>query len=162
MKAILAALCLIPAFALAQTPQPPVPPQPQPRLQRMPANPESVQAEKVLPENLQLKLVVTEKEQQIAELSCVTAVTQFEVSSGDPMITLAGTITPEEGGSILIHCALGSSIKVSEGNNTSYVGASYKSSVRLKLGEPVQIAKLGTRTYQLTVSRLAEPAKKGK
>ena len=114
---------------------------------------------KVLPENLQLKLIVTEKEQQIGEISCVVATTQFSTNAADPLIGFSGTIVPEEGGTFLVRYVL-SQLFVTENRGSSNTTST--ASVRLQLGEPIQILKLGNYTYQLTVSRLAEAPKKGK
>jgi hypothetical protein len=167
MKTLIIALCLTSAIVFAQTPTRPTRALPQ----------AASETGDVLPENYLLKLTVNDKDQQITELSVVIATTQFKADTFDPTMTITGALTPEEDGSILVRYALGTEIAVPSQTATmpspsgqpvttvssiQYKTGSVQASVRLRLGEPVQILKSGTRSYQLTVSHLTEGTKKDK
>jgi hypothetical protein len=163
MKPLILTLCLISTFAAAQVPA-----------RRVPvAEPPPIQGD-TLPENYVLKLVVHDKEQQITELSVVVASSQVRADALDPVMTISGTLVVLEDGVLLFRYALGTEVAVPTqitaassssdrpvvtNQSIQYKSSSVQASVRLRLGEPVQILKSGTRTYQLTVSRLADSAK---
>ena len=170
MKTLIITLCLISTVAFAQIPTLPrrVPPQ---------APQGANETSDALPENYVLKLIVSDKDQQITELSVVVATAMFRADTFDPTMTLAGTLAPEDNGSILVRYTLGTEIAVptqtlttpsaagqavTTASSIQYKSGSVQASVRLHVGEPIQILKSGTRSYQLTVSRLAESAKKDK
>jgi hypothetical protein len=162
MKALLLGFCLLSSIALAQVP-----------VRQIPQNGPPSQGD-ALPENYVLKLVVHDKGQQITELSVVIASNQVRADTLDPTMTISGTLSPENDGAILFRYQLGIEVAVptqiasSPGisdrpvvvnQSIQYKSSSVQASVRLRPGEPVEILKSGTRTYRLTISRLAEGAK---
>jgi len=161
MKKLIVALCFLSTLAFGQNPQP-VRIMPRPCTNPGVSSAGSVDAAaKVLPENYLLKLVVTEKDQQIGELSLVVATEAF-ASNADPQLGFAGTLTMEEDGTFVVRYALSTWIEVTNGPVTQGHNGSANTTVRLRNGEPLEILKTDKRTYQLTVSRLADSAKKAK
>ena len=112
-----------------------------------------------LPDNYQLTLVVSDGEKPATELSVVAVTPQFKVDGAEPNITFAGTITPEEAGTVLVAYVVSGDVPIRppEGAPSStiqyrMVGA--QAAARLRLGETLQILKSGTRTFKLTISKL--------
>ena len=104
----------------------------------------------------------------------MVATSQFKADALDPTMTIVGTLAPEEGGTMLVRYQMGTEIAVptqtltapsasgqpvTTASSIQYKSSSVQASVRLRIGEPVQILKSGTRSYQLTVSRLSDAAK---
>jgi len=122
--------------------------------------------------NYQLKLAVFEKDQPLAELMLVTATAGFRAEMPDPLVGFMGTIKPESDGTVLVSYQLNtqvafptqtvssSSQPASTVTNIEYKSSSAQASVILRLGEPIQIWKSGSRTYQLSISLLGEASKK--
>ena len=107
---------------------------------------------------------MTDKEQKESELSLVVASADFKTDFPDAQSnirTFVGTLTPEDGDAVSIRYALGGQIAVSDSHsNVEYKTVTTQATVRLKLGEPVQILKSDARTCTLSVSRLSgHPAK---
>ena len=152
MKYILFAAILLPSFLLAQTPQPvPI---------RQPMLPGSQTPADVLPDNYQVALTMTDKDGQPLEVSVVVASTQFTASLSDPSLTFSGSVTVEDSGSIIIAYSLGweTPIPVGDGKSVQFRPSSTRGSVRLKLGEEIQIIRAGPRIARLSIKKL-EPSK---
>jgi hypothetical protein len=154
MKRILLVALLLPVVLMAQLPQPQlaVPGRlPQPPGYRSPAE--------TLPDNYQVTLNLADKDGTSLEISVVIASSQFNATLGEQNLNFSGTVTVEESGSIVIAYGLGWQTPVPSGSgSTQYQSSSTQGSVRLKLGEEVQIIRAGTRTARLSIKRL-EPAK---
>ena len=150
MKYILLAAILLPSVLIAQSPPPP---------QRFPVRqvqPGQAQTPTdALPDNYQVTLTITDKEGQPMEVSVVIASTRFNVSLGEQGLTLQGAATVEESGSIVIEYALGWTTSFPSANNQAeFRQSTTTGSVRLKLGEEVQIIKAGSRVARLSIKKL--------
>jgi len=165
MKTLIAVLCLVSTVAFSQAPSAPrrrdaVPPNLAPNCS---APPQGDTANEALPENYLLTLVVSDKDKVTTELSLVVATADFIVTAGDPRISFSGRIAPDDqGNNILIRYSLGTSVAVQNGNSTEYRDSTAQASVKVRLGEPIQILKSGTQTYKLTISRLPAETHKSK
>jgi hypothetical protein len=159
MKTWIAALCLISTAAFAQNAETPVAP---PR--RLPVPMVSASAEngaEFLPDNYLVRLVVAEKDQEKTELSVVVATTtQFNASAVDTTLSFIGMLVPQENGVINVRYTLNIQVPVTEGSSNSFRSSACSSSVRMRLGETVQIFKSGAMSYKLTVSKLAADKEK--
>ena len=60
-------------------------------------------------DNYQLTLVVIDGDKPVTELSVVAVTPTFKVDSVEPAITFAGTITPEDAGTVLVAYVVGGS-----------------------------------------------------
>ena len=149
MKLLLLATILLPSILIAQIPQP------------MPMRPVVQRGTPVptdaLPENYQVTLTITDKDGQPVEVSVVVASTRFTALLGEQHLTFEGTVLVEDSG-IVIAYALGweTLSPVAEGIQSR--SSSMQGSVRLQLGEEVQIIRAGTRVARLSIKKL-EPAK---
>jgi hypothetical protein len=146
MKHIVFASLLLPSLLVAQAPQP------IPIRQIQPRAPQT--ASDALPDNYQVTLTIADKDGQPIEVSVVVASTQFNASLGEPSLAFSGTISIEESSGIIIAYALAWETPITVGNNTQYKTSSTQGSVRLKLGEEVQIIRAGTRTARLSIKKL--------
>ena len=147
MKHILLAAILLPSVLFAQAPQPfPI---------RQPMPPGSQTPVDALPDNYQVTLTITDKDGQPLEVSVVVASTRFSASLGDPSLTFSGLVTVEDSGSIIIAYALGWDTPVPAGKDTvQFRSSSTQGSVRLKLGEEIQIIRAGPRVARLSIKKL--------
>ena len=148
MKHILLAAVLLPVMLRAQVPQP--------VSQRV--LPSSFQPSATnLPDNYQVTLNITDKDgQQPLEVSVVVASSQFSAQLAEQSLSFSGNMSVEESGGITIGYTLGWQTPVTANNGSSfqYLPSNTLGSVRLKLGEEVQIIKAGTRTARLSVKKL--------
>ncbi len=117
-------------------------------------------------ENYVVTLTLTDKEQKTSELSLVVASADFKTDFPDTQSNInsfVGTLTPEEGDTVSIRYTLGGQLAVSVSpGNVQYRTIATQTTVRLKLGEPVQILKSDARTCTLRISRLSDQQAKGK
>ena len=147
MKHLIFAAILFPSLLVAQTQQPVPMRPPQPRGLQVPAD--------ALPDNYQVTLIITDKDGQPVEVSVVVASTQFVASLGEQNLNFSGTLSIEEAGGIVVAYQLGWQTPVPAGNNSiQYQTSSTQGSVRLKLGEEVQIIRAGTRTAKISIKKL--------
>ena len=161
--------------ALAQNPVSPNPPLrrvnvPPPGV--VPGNTGNLEDPDILPENYILSLTVTDKGKLLTELALVIATRQFNVTHIEYALNLVGTALPQDDGSILVRYSIGEEVAFSSQTglpvtaeapavgSIQYKTRSMSSAARLRVGEPVVILKDGSRVYQLSISRLAEGAKK--
>src|SRR5262245_41313901 len=103
MKRALLFAFLLPAIAWAQSP-PGVPVLPRPA-----AIPVQVRfsGADALPDHYQIGLSINAKDGASTELSIVVASSQFSIKFGEQGISLAGTITVEDAGTVLVAYSLG-------------------------------------------------------
>lgn len=160
MKTLIATLCLVSTVVWAQNmPQPPRTYRPPPQV----VNPaDKASQSEVLADNYLITLAISDKDKQVTEISLVSATTNFSMTTGAPRITFSGVIAPDDQGGALVRYGLGINILVYEGNNVRDQDSTVQASVRVRLGEPVQILKSGTQVFTLTVARLPGEAKKQK
>jgi hypothetical protein len=157
MKPLIAILCLISTVAFAQNP----PTIARPLNMVLPPN-EKAPGE-ALPENYLLTLVVSEKDQVLTELSIVLATTDFNVAVADPVINFSGILTSDDKEGMLVRYTLNTQVAISEKEVAKYFrNGSVQASVKVRVGEPLQIFKSGTQTYKLTISRLPTETHKSK
>ena len=122
---------------------------------RQPVVRASQPATETLPDNYQVTLTIADKDGQPMEVSVVIAATRFNASLGEQGLTFQGVVTLEESGSTVIEYALGWSTAISGANgNTELRPSSTTGSVRLKLGEEVQIIRAGSRVARLSIKKL--------
>ncbi len=146
MKYLLLAALLIPSLLAAQLPM--ASPS-APLVRRAQPNPE------ILSDNYQITLIITDKDAQPTEVSVVVASSQFSASLGELDLNFTGSVIVEETGSLVVTYQLGWETLVPAGEkNTQYKSSATQGSVRLKLGEEVQIIRAGARTARLSVKKL--------
>ena len=167
MKTLLLIISLFPILGFAQANQPTIP---------VPQRRSLVQGESAqsLPDNYRITLTVTDKDKQSNELSLVVASPEFAAETIEPSMAFSGTITPEEGGSVLIRYSLAATAAIPcqtmtsispSGKPVTSTSIQYKTSnahatARLQIGEPLQILKSGGCVYLLSISRLEKGAEK--
>lgn len=146
--ALLAAL-LFPSILPAQSPPPPQ--------AFRPVRPaESAR----LSENYAVTLRTTDGDGQPLELTVVTNSTQFDAKPGEQNIQFSGGIYVEETGELFVSYALGWDLLSAVGKEGQIRHSSAQGSVRLKLGEEIQIYKAGAHTIVLGIKQaVAAPAK---
>lgn len=147
MKIPLLALFLVPSVLFAQVSQQPIPGLPR----RVLAAPTAVET---LADNYQVALTITDKDAAPVEVSVVVASSQFSASLGEQGLTFAGTLTVEESGGVVVAYSLGWESPITVGTGVQYKTSSTQGSVRLKLGEEVNIIRAGGRTARLSVKKL--------
>ncbi len=103
--------------------------------------------------NYVLTLTLKEKETAVWELGVVVASRTFNNSAAQPNTNFTGRVLPQENGSFLVDYQLGRNVAVPNGNSIDYRSAATKSSVLLRLGEPVQIIKDGNQAFTLKLER---------
>jgi len=82
------------------------------------------------------------------------ATSHFQMALGEPSLMFAGDFSVEKDGRVVVLYTLGWETRVGVGNNVGMRSSSTKGSVRVKLGEEVQIIRAGTRTAKLSVKKL--------
>ena len=149
MKHLILAATLFPSLLFAQIPQSP------PRQPRPPSPTATFQTPAdTLPDNYQVTLTIADKDAPPAEVSIVVASTNFSASLGEPALNFSGTVAVEDSGAIVISYTLGWTTTIAVGNNTQQNTSGTQGSVRLKVGEEVQIIRAGTRTARLSIKKL--------
>ena len=114
-------------------------------------------AEEALKENYQLCLTITDKEKEPVEISIVVASSPFSATYGEENITFSGNVAAIEA-EILISYAIRWEPAGKTLPNGPSSASNAQGSVRLKLGEDVQIVRTGTRVARLSMKKL-EPGK---
>ena len=172
MKSLTLFLCFICTLAFAQS-------------SRRTVQPGSTLSGEPLPMNYLLTLDASDNDQPITELSLVVATADFATDFIHPIgaqatvtvptsLTFTGTLSVQEDGSVLIRYTLSCEVAVPTNTQTTkspngeqvtnssiqYKRSSTQASAKLRLNEPLQILKSGTRTYRLTVSRIPDKAPK--
>jgi hypothetical protein len=142
MKRFLLAALVIPSAILAQ------PPFANPRPQGFNSQTPGV----ALADNYQVTLTLTDKNDPPLEVSVVVASSQFTAVHGEQHLNFNGSVTVEESGAIVVAYSLGWQTPVPAGNGN--IQSSTQGSVRLKLGEEVQIIRAGTRIARLSIKKL--------
>lgn len=146
MKHLLFIAVLVPSLLIAQSAPP--------GANRIAVRPSLQTPGKEFADNYQLTLIVTDKDGQPVEISVVVASAQFVAALGEPSLSFAGTLTVEEAGGILVNYTLGWETLITVGNGAQYKSSRTEGSVRLKLGEEVQILRAGARTARLSIKKL--------
>ena len=158
MKLIVLSALLLPAVLMAQAVQPAVPVV---RQRIMPPQGSGAQqSSEMLPDNYQVTLTLTDKDGAPLELSVVVASAQFNAMFGEQNLGFGGYVKVEESGGILVSYSLDWQTPVGGAGATQYVPSRMQGSMRLKLGEEVQIIRAGTRSARLSIQKL--DAVKGK
>lgn len=157
MKLIVLSALLLPAVLMAQALQPAVPGG---LRVVMPQGSGAQQSSDLLPDNYQITLNITDKDGTPLELSVVVASTQFTAMFGEQSLGFSGHVNVEESGSIMVTYSLDWQTPVGGAGTTQFVSSRMQGSVRLKLGEEVQIIRAGTRSARLSIQKL--DAVKGK
>jgi len=160
MKIIVLSALLLPAVLMAQAPQaaPPMVPQRVLPPQGFGAQPSS----EMLPDNYQITLNLTDKDGAPLELSVVVASAQFSAMFSEQGLGFGGHVKVEDSGSILVTYSLDWQTPVGGAGGTQYLPSRMQGSVRLKLGEEVQIIRAGTRSARLSIQKLDAVKGKGK
>ncbi len=171
MKSLPLIFCGFAAFASIAAAQEPTPPQSIVRGVRVVRPVMESEPGKPLPENYALTLAVKDKDHPVTDLSLVVADKDFKATTIEPyQINFNGTVVPDDKDGFVVRYKLSATIAVANepgavtpGTPTfSYRNADAENTVRLKLDEPLQIVKMGDRTYQLTISRPPAAPEKGK
>jgi hypothetical protein len=160
MKLILLSALLLPAVLMAQAPQPGAPAMRQRIIP--PQGSGAQQSSEMLPDNYQITLNITDKDGAPLELSVVVASAQFNAMFGEQSLGFGGYVKVEESGSIMVNYSLDWQTTVGGAGSMQYVPSRMQGSVRLKLGEEVQIIRAGTRSARLSIQKLDAVKGKGK
>lgn len=122
------------------------------------------QLSEALPDNYQVTLNITDKEGPPLEISVVVASSQFSASLGEQSLGFSGQMKVEEAGGIVMAYTLNWQTPVGGGDKgaVQFIPSNVQGSVRLKLGEEVQIIRAGTRVALLSVKKAAAGKEKGK
>lgn len=159
------------ALASIAVAQEPTPPQSIPRSVRVVRPVTESEPGRPLPENYVLSLAVKDKDHPVTDLTLVVADKDFKATTIEPyQINFNGTVVSDDKDGFVVRYKLSATIAVAnEASPTppatptfSYRTAEAENTVRLKLDEPLQIVKMGDRTYQLTISRPPAAAEKSK
>ncbi len=126
----------------------------------MPQGSGAQQSSEMLPDNYQVTLNITDKDGAPLEISVVVASSQFTTMLGEQNLSFGGNVKVEEAGGIVIAYDLDWQTPVGVAGSTQYLPSRMHGSVRLKLGEEVQIIRAGTRSARLSIQKL--DAVKGK
>jgi hypothetical protein len=150
MKHILLAVILLPSVLIAQS---------TPRIQSLPMRQiqpgQPLPSTDTLPDNYQITLTITDKDGQPIEISLVAASTRFNASFAEQGLSLEGLLTIEESGSTIVQYSLGWTTPTAAANGIAQVGSSNMTgSVRLKLGEEIQIIRVASRVARLSIKKL--------
>lgn len=125
----------------------------------LPANPHAPAT--TLPNNYQIMLTITDKDGQPTEVSVVVASARFTATVGEQSLNFQGFITVEEAGTAVIEYALGWDFpRLPDAGNPQQnrqTATSMTGSVRLKVGEEVQIIKAASRVARLSIKALGTP-----
>ena len=148
MKHILLAIILLPSIVLAHSPPPEAPGGD--IHQRF--GPQSTT--KSLPDNYQVTLTITDNDVQPLELSVVVASPQFTASLGEYNLNFTGSVTVEENGIIITYGLGWHTPEPTVNGSTPFKRSTMQGSVRLKLGEEVQIIRAGSRMARLSIKKL--------
>ena len=109
----------------------------------------------VLPDNYEVTLTITDKNDPPLEVSVVVASPQFLANLAEHHLDFTGTVTVEESGAMVIAYSLGWQTPGPAFNGVvQYQPSTAHGSVRLKLGEEVQIIRAGTRMARLGIRKL--------
>lgn len=147
MKYVLLLITFISATLFAQT----APQMPLPRPQRTPGQQSDAET---LADNYQVTLTISDEDGQPVEVSVVTASQLFSASLAEQNLSFTGVLSVEDSGGIIIDYTLGWQSTVRDGNNAQIQQSSTRASVRLKLGEEVQIIRAGSRAARLSIKKL--------
>lgn len=154
-KTFLCLLCAASMTSSASFAQ--IPPPTSPGVSAVPRLPvravDSNETDEKLGGNYVLTLVLKDKETEVWALGMVTATRSFNSSTAQPSMSFNGRLVPQEDGAFLVDYQLGRSVAISNGGSTEYRNAATKSSVLLRLGEPVQIIKDGNQVVTLKLER---------
>lgn len=157
-KAFTLAAILLPCALFAQTPLPRLL-QPQTVSNPSQANTYVYAAASLpLPDNYQVALTSTDKDGELPEISVVVASTHFNVTLQEPQRTLDGRVKIEDSGEITLEYTLGWETRAPIPTNPGgfkIIPSSIKSSVRLKLGQEVQIFCEGAHMMRLSIKKLS-------
>ena len=151
MKLIVLSALLLPAVLMAQAAQTAVPVV---RRVNPPQGSGAQQSFELLPDNYQSTLNITDKEDTPLELSVVVASAQFTAMFGEQSLGFSGHVNVEESGGIMVTYSLDWQTPVGGAGAKQYVPSRMQGSVRLKLGEEVQIIRAGTRSARLSIQKL--------
>jgi hypothetical protein len=93
----------------------------------------------------------------------MTSTPDFHVEMADPaIIAFSGVLTPADKDQVAVRYNLSATIEVPGVTPSQFRNQSAGAGARLRLGETIEVLKVGPRTYKLTISRSAEGGKKEK
>jgi hypothetical protein len=110
-----------------------------------------------LPDNYQVTLTCTQKNGELAEVAIVIAGTHFSATLMEPKLLLDGRVTIEDSGEITLNYTLGwDTREPSQTMRGSYTidPCMIAGSVRLKLGQEVQVFRAGGHMMRLSIKKL--------
>jgi hypothetical protein len=107
------------------------------------------------PDNYLLVLTITDKDITPTEVELVVASPSFQATVGEHSLSFSGNIAMAADDRVIVAYQLGWQVPVSTGKgSTQFVASSTQGSVRLKLGEDVQVIRAGTRSARLSIRKL--------
>jgi hypothetical protein len=154
MKLTFLVFCVLSGAVLAQVSPQAVPAPHRPRI----VNSQGSTTAESLPENYILSLTASEKDKVTREISMVVGSPVFGTTVPD--LSFTGSISPLDDGTFLVRYSLESSVAVpAGGDSVQYKNISVSTAVRLRPGETIQVYKSELRSYQLSLTRLADQKK---
>lgn len=150
MKSILLTVLSIGATLSAQQ-SAPIPPPPAPPT--LSANPQGVT--NVFQDNYALVLTITDNKAVPTEIELLVASPSFQATIGEHYLSFAGTISIVDAESAVIAFQLGWQTPVQIGkDSTQLVPSNMQGSVRLKMGDEIQVMRAGSRSARLSIKKL--------
>ena len=113
------------------------------------------------PDNYLLLLTITDKDAAPTEIELVVASPSFQATVGEHSLTFGGSISMAADDRVIVAYQLGWQVPVSTGKGaTQFVTSSTQGSVRLKLGDEVQVIRAGTKSARLSIRKFETPKAK--
>lgn len=103
---------------------------------------QGLETDSTLRENYQMTLTLTDKDNQPIELAIIIASPRFTAVLGEQNVTFTGLLTVEETWMTLDYNLAWQTILEGK-NGPQYTSSNIQTSVRLKLGEEVQLVRIG-------------------
>jgi hypothetical protein len=115
-------------------------------------------ATNVFPDNYALVLTITDKNAAPAEIELVVASPYFQAALGESNLSFSGSISIADAESAIVTFQLGWQAPVSAGkDSTQLVASNMQGSVRLKMGDDVQVMRAGSKGARLSIRKLETP-----
>ena len=110
-------------------------------------------------ENYALVLTISENKATVTEIELIVASPSFQATVGENRLSFSGSISIADADSAVVTFQLGWQTPLASGkDSTQLVPSNMQGSVRLKMGDEVQLMRAGSRSARLSIKRL-EPRK---
>jgi len=108
--------------------------------------------DETLPKNYEVTLNFVDEDGQPIEVAFIVASKQFNVTLGEQNLSFSGTVNVEDSENIVVAYVLEWKTAISASNgDAQLVSSAAKNSVHVKLGEEIQIVRVGSRIARLSI-----------